>query len=336
MKIWILGLEALETRYTGEWYPQFAEVLEESGIEFEFILGSRVTMNLESKFFLDPVGTNIWKCSQMEKMLRRFDEVKDGDVIFTWDFWHPGLECLAYARSFLGKKFFLAGIAHSGTYDPWDLTHQLGMEEYGKSFEEGWLNILDKIFVATDYHRRLILGARNVDPKKLVITGLPVDIKHLFSFRTPWEERLNQIIFTGRKSKEKGYDLVLNLKEKGLPIVVALDYGLSKKAYHELLGSSKVVFAPSQQETFGYGVVEGICAGCIPVVPDRLSFQDYVISEYRYDDDYLEPETIAPFELKAALQSTACVNRKQLELVQWYDYKSVVFRMIVEMEKLGG
>jgi|GEM_PF-4492994 len=331
MKIWILGLEALETRYTGEWYPQFTEVLEEQNLEFEFIPGSRVTMNLESKFFLDPVGTNIYKCSQMEKMLRRFDEVKDGDVIFTWDFWHPGLECLAYARSFLGKKFFLVGIAHAGTYDPFDLTHQLGMEEYGKSFEEGWFNILDKVFVATGYHQRLILSQRRVDYTKLAVTGLPVDTAHLASFRHPWKERSDQIIFTGRKSKEKGYDLVLNLQKKGLPIVVALDLGLSKGQYHRLLGTSKVVFAPSKQETFGYGVVEGICAGCIPVVPNRLSFEDYILPKYRYSD----PSEIVE-RLYEALGSSSCVDDQQLEMVQHYEYRAVIKRMIDKMLNLSG
>jgi hypothetical protein len=202
-KVWILGLEPLETRYTGEWYLQFKKVFKNLGIKNEFIYGERVEMNLQSKFFLDPTGTNIWKCTQMANMLKKLDKVGDGDIILTWDFWHPALECLAYARSFLQRKFYLMGIAHAGTYDPYDLTYQLGMGSYGKFFEEGWFKILDAIFVATQFHKDLILKTRSVEEDKIYITGLPVDLKGVGKFAKKWKNKKNQIVFTGRKSIEK-------------------------------------------------------------------------------------------------------------------------------------
>ena len=331
-KIWILGLEPLETRYTGEWYPQFEKTLKDfhKSVDYEFIHGERIQMDLKSKFFLDPLGTNIWKCTQMAEILKRFDGVDDGDVILTWDFWHPGLECLAYARSFLGKKFFIAGIAHAGTYDPWDLTYQIGMGQYGKFFEEGWFKILDAVFVATNFHKDLILKTRLIEPEKIWITGLPVDLKNVGRFAKKWKDKKDQIVFTGRKSKEKGYEQVLYLKNtERLPIVIALDLGLSKAEYHKLLGESKVVFAPSKQETFGYGIVEGIANGCIPVVPDALSFQDYVLSRYRY------PELTDIINwLLMCLEDLRGLDPKQVEAVKKYDYKTAIGNMIDVMRRL--
>jgi len=331
VKIWILGLEPLETRYTGEWYSQFKKVFKELGVSHEFIYGDVVTMNLESKFFLDPIGTNIWKTTQMSRMLNKFDKVREGDAIFTWDFWHPALECLAYIRSFLKKKFYLVGIAHSGTYDPWDLTYQIGMGRYGKFFEEGWFQILDKVFVATTFHKELILKSRTVDERKLCVTGLPVDIEHVSRFRKPWGQKEDLIVFTGRKSAEKGYDLVLKLRnDLNLPIVVALDLGLKKKDYHKLLGKAKIVFAPSKQETFGYGVVEGIANGCVPVVPNGLSFQDYVLKKFRYEEGWSFREILS----NGRLLLDPLLEEQEMAISK-YDYKKVIRIMADRIWELG-
>lgn len=331
-KIWILGLEPLETRYTGEWYPQFKEVFKKFGVKYEFIYGERIKMDLQSKFFLDPLGTNLWKASQMTEMLKRFDKVGDGDVILTWDFWHPGLECLAYVRSFLDKKFYVVGVAHAGTYDPWDLTYQIGMGQYGKFFEEGWFKILDAVFVATQFHKDLILKTRSVEESKIHVTGLPVDLKKVGRFAKKWKNKKNQIVFTGRRSVEKGFEEVLSLKDLWkLPIIVALDLGLTKPQYHKLLGESKVVFAPSKQETFGYGIVEGIANGCIPVVPDTLSFRDYVLPKYRYKEF-----TDIVFWLTNSFDSDG-LDPEQFEAVKQYDYKYVIGNMIrIMVRELPG
>jgi len=294
------------------------------------IQGSSVfCIDVEKTHNFATLGGVVHNCTQMANMLKKLDKVGDGDIILTWDFWHPALECLAYARSFLQRKFYLMGIAHAGTYDPWDLTYQIGMGSYGKFFEEGWFKILDAIFVATKFHKELILKNRTVEEKKIHITGLPVDIEHVSRFRKPWPKKDKVIIFTGRKSVEKGYDFIQWIIEKfKLPIIVALDQALSKTQYHALLGGSRVVFAPSKQETFGYGIVEGIANGCIPVVPDSLSFCDYVMEKYRYKDF----DNIVDL-LLLQLNKFDGLDSDQFTQIQKYGYETVIGNMVKVMKE---
>ena len=324
MKIWYLPLEKIETRYTLEWYNQFKEVFEKEGYDYEYIDGEKVVSDLKSKFFLDPVATNIWKLSQMKKLIKRIDEVKDDDIIFFPDLWFPSIEMLPYIKHLTDRKFKIVGILHAGTYDVNDLTYKSGMEYFGKELEQSWFSFIDKIFVATQFHKDMILCRREINPKKIIVTGLPVDVDKLKKYES--KEKVNRIAFTGRKADEKGYDLVMKLKRKGYPIKVALDYKFSKEEYYKFLGNSKIVFAPSKQETFGYGVVEGMCMNCVPVVPDRLSFQEYVPDNFRYKKNS-EIEEYLDFALKKKFFPFFRM------MVEDYDYKNVIKKMIEEAQK---
>ena len=214
----------------------------------------------------------------MLKLLKKCKFEKD-DVIFIPDFWFPSVEVLSYIKHLADKKFKIVGIAHAGTYDCHDLTHQVGMQYFGKSLEEAWFSIFDKIFVATEFHKQMILNNRLVDKEKIKVTGLPVDVKGLAKYKS---NQRGGTAFTGRKSVEKGYEEIRYLEREGMHINILLDFELSKKEYYKVLGHSSKVIAPSKQETFGYGIVEAMAMDVVPIVPDSLSFMEYVPKKYRY------------------------------------------------------
>ncbi|MEI9476425.1 MAG: glycosyltransferase family 4 protein [Deltaproteobacteria bacterium] len=58
----------------------------------------------------------------------------------------------------------------------------------------------------------------------------------------------------------------------------------SDKAKVEVLNRAKVYFHPTFYEPFGIGIAEGMAAGCIPVVHNSGGPQEFVPSEWRYED----------------------------------------------------
>lgn len=277
---WLLPLEPIDERYTEQWYRWFPEVLDDMGKSYEVIDGSEFDHELEGEFFLDPIGTNYYKASQIQSFMERASEFEDGDEVFLFDVWHPGLTSIAYVRDMLDIDLRITGVLHAGTYDPHDLTAKKGMRSWGSDIEEGFFKILDEIFVATEFHKDFVYRARDVDYDKLTVTGLPLDIERLRSMRS--DETRHDIVFTGRTVEEKGYGFVEELIEEGYNILVTQKHDLDKQEYYETLANAKAVFAPSEQETFGYGPLEGLALECEPIVPNRLAFQDTIPREYRY------------------------------------------------------
>ena len=71
------------------------------------------------------------------------------------------------------------------------------------------------------------------------------------------------------------------------PRVRAAGY-LARAEYERVLRESDVVVSVAEHDFFGVAVVEAIAAGCVPVLPDRLSYPE-VVPE-RYHDSVLYGE----------------------------------------------
>lgn len=328
MSLWLMPLEPIEERYTGQWYEWFPEVLGLEGIEYEMIDGEAVESELEGEFFLDPIATNIWKSTQLRNLLGRIDngEVTDGDTIFFFDLWYPGIESLAYIRDLTGIEFEIAGVLHAGTYDPHDLTAQAGMDSWGQDLENSWFSFIDTAFVATMYHKNLLMKQRKTWEMDLQVTGLPVDIKRLVKMRSEGE-RNDRVVFTGRQSDEKGWPFIRELRQKGYNVFSTLSYDFDKDEYYEFLADSKAVIAPSKQETFGYGVVEGMALGCEPIVPDALAFQQTVPDGSRYE--YRESAERRVRELTVEGKTRWEIVPRRL---MRYQYQNVIKQMLQVLE----
>ena len=53
-----------------------------------------------------------------------------------------------------------------------------------------------------------------------------------------------------------------------------------------MLGESKLVFSANLQETLGISWYEGALVGAIPMVPDRLSYSEMAINEFKYPSEW--------------------------------------------------
>jgi len=286
-KLWVLPLEPLEMRYTIEWRIWFKEILLKHGIDYYFVDGNALTNRIENGEVLDVYGTNYWKLTQLAGLVNamRNGDVKDGDKIFTFDMWHTGIEVIQYIKSMTGKKLDLYGIWHAGSYDHSDFTYRHGFEPWAFKLEQTWGKIATKMFVGSVYHQKMIKHMRGIDT---IVTGLPIDINWIREKGKFYKshKKKDQIVFTSRLDPEKRPDLFKKLKQmckgKKWDWVVTQEQKMSKELYYATLAESKVVVSTAEHENFGIGVMEAMALGCIPVVPNGLSYVDYVPEAYRY------------------------------------------------------
>jgi glycosyltransferase involved in cell wall biosynthesis len=289
MRILFFPIEPLEERYSADWYIWFIEEFVNQGIDFHIFNPIPLSDKITSGSFLDVCGTNWYKSIQ----IKQFSEfvykgnIEDDDVVFLMDAWFPGLESIAYIRDALNLKFKICGILHAGTYDPYDFLTKKGMDYWGKSLEESWFKILDKVFVATKFHKQLLLRTRNINPKKIVVTGLPTMLN-------PPPDNTNKeniIVFPHRLDSEKNPEMFSLLKESylgkvlreaGWTFIFSKKNTESKSEYYNLLWRSKISVSFADQETFGIAMIESVMDGCFPVVPNRLSYTELYHPVFQY------------------------------------------------------
>ena len=56
----------------------------------------------------------------------------------------------------------------------------------------------------------------------------------------------------------------------------------TKREYYELLGRARVAISSALQETWGIAMLEALFSGCVPLVPDRLSYHEMYPIHFRY------------------------------------------------------
>jgi glycosyltransferase involved in cell wall biosynthesis len=74
-------------------------------------------------------------------------------------------------------------------------------------------------------------------------------------------------------------------KERYRDRIVRYGYEASGKKYREWLVQGTIVISTAKQENFGISVIEAIRYGCIPLLPDRLSYPEIIPKAFH--DDFL-------------------------------------------------
>ena len=326
-------IEPLEERYSIDWNNWIESFFLKSKGDFQFktIFGDPLTNKIEHGSFLDVCGTNYYKASQLQKIAKLIydGKVKDGDIFFFHDLWFPGLEMLAYMRDGLGIDFKITGILHAGTWDEWDFLSQKHMEYWAFKIEEGWFNLVNAIFVATEYHRKLILSKRAVGACKIYATGLPIYNREgqdgLLS-KPFWDEKKeNIIVFPHRLDPEKqpGFfdELGKDLKKrsetfKDWQFIKTKDVCRDKQEYYDLLRRSKIAVSFATQETWGIAMQEALFAGCVPVVPNRLSYPEMYNAGLIYNDGIAHAEELLLKVVAASSRYCSYASADRLTLLE--------------------
>ena len=301
--VFLVDLEAVETRYTGQWKDHVPKLLRKAGHNVQIISGPEdIPRATTPGAFLNFGGTNIYKSVQVEKIGRLFCDgrIQPGDHFLFTDAWHPGIINLKYMSELLGIPVVTHGLWHAGSYDPQDFLGRLvGDKPWVRHAEKSYYYAFDHNYFATTFHiemfGRNLLGKGGYVPeanvtKKVVRSGWPME--YMDTILTPYKNmpKRDLILFPHRIAPEKQVEIFRDLKEH-LPqyeFVVCQDQQLTKNEYHNLLGEAKMVFSANLQETLGISCYEGAVVDAIPMVPDRLSYTEMYFDTFKYPSSWTE------------------------------------------------
>ena len=299
MTIYIVDIEAVDTRYTKQWKEYLPKQLKRAtNNDVEVISGGETPQATTPGAFLNFGGTNIYKSKQLEKIGEMFCDgtVKNGDYFLYTDAWNPTVVQLRYMAELLGVDISIGGLWHAGSYDPQDFLGRLiGNKPWVRNAERSMFDCYDHNFFATQFHIDLFLQTfknkddpnldnRQVNEDKIIRAGWPMEYlaTSLDSYKNMPKE--NIILLPHRVAPEKQVEIFRDLAEEltQYEFVVCQERELSKNEYHNLLGRAKMVFSANLQETLGISWYEGLLVDTIPMVPDRLSYSEMADQPFKY------------------------------------------------------
>jgi len=294
MTIHIVDIEAVDTRYTKQWKEYLPNQMRRSTNEDVIVIsGGEVPQATTPGAFLNFAGTNNYKSQQMLEISRIFanGEVKNGDYFLYTDAWNPTVIQLKYMASLLNIEIIIGGMWHAGSYDPQDFLGRLiGDADWVRNAEQSMYDCYDDNFFASQFHIDLFEKSLDIDDNKTHRVGWPME--YLASSLDSYKgmEKRDLILFPHRVAPEKQIEIFRDLKAQ-LPqydFVVCQEQELTKNEYHNLLGESKLVFSANLQETLGISWYEGALVDSIPMVPDRLSYSEMALPEFKYNSEWTE------------------------------------------------
>jgi glycosyltransferase involved in cell wall biosynthesis len=191
----------------------------------------------------------------------------------------------------LDVNITIGGLWHAGSYDPQDFLGRLiGDKPWVRHAEQSMYECYDDNFFASEFHIDLFAESLNIDDDKTHRVGWPMEYLKDSLVQYKGMQKRNLILFPHRVAPEKQVDIFRDLAER-LPqyeFVVCQDQELTKNEYHNLLGEAKMVFSANLQETLGISWYEGALVDAIPMVPDRLSYSEMALPEFKYPSEWTE------------------------------------------------
>ena len=303
MTIFIVDIEAVDTRYTKQWKEYLPKQMRHATNEdVKVISGGETPQATTPGAFLNFGGTNVYKSKQLETIGEMFckGEVKNGDYFLYTDAWNPTVIQLKYMAVLLGVDIRIGGLWHAGSYDPHDFLGRLiGDSLWVRNAEASMFYVYDDNFYATDFHIDLfaqgLLDEEDTDELReyhpsIKRVGWPMEYLRNSLDQYKGMPKRDLILFPHRIAPEKQVEIFRDLKEH-LPqyeFVVCQEQELTKNEYHNLLGEAKLVFSANLQETLGISWYEGALVNAIPMVPDRLSYSEMAFDTFKYPSEWTE------------------------------------------------
>jgi glycosyltransferase involved in cell wall biosynthesis len=178
------------------------------------------------------------------------------------------------------------GIVHGSNF----LDTEPGQLDKLKDYELSTMLLVGNVYVPSQYFQSVV-------PYPTTPIGLPITRQRI----DPAIGDRKGIVFNHRLAKEKHPErlfqlpphlleqtvvatpkfstvLLKQMRDKNIPTHT----NLTLEEYEELLKTSKVAVSFTEHETFGYAVLEAAQMGCAVVVPDKLSYQENIIEDFRY------------------------------------------------------
>ena len=155
-KLFYMGLESYEARYTLQLTEWNLRVFERRGINYVVVPGQTIdnTQSISVGQVLDAHGRSYFGMSQMMNLVQmmRNGEVTNEDVIYFEDMFQPGIESLPYIMDQIPAnqrpRVFVRCLAQA--IDPDDFVHVWGMAEWMSTYEKMVNSFVDGVLATNE------------------------------------------------------------------------------------------------------------------------------------------------------------------------------------------
>ena len=224
-KLYYMGLEPYEARYTLQLQDWNTEAFEKRKLDYVVVPGDLLTtdQSIVTGQVLDAHGRSYFGMSQMMSLVKlmKEGEVTSEDCIFFEDMFQPGIESLPYIMDQVSEehrpKVFVRCLAQS--IDPDDFVHVWGMEKWMGLYEK-MVNEFVTGVLATNEEMVAHMKIAGWTAPIYNISGLAFGkeevrrrLLELEEYK-PFEERKMRVAFTARWDQEKQPDFYMDLIEE--------------------------------------------------------------------------------------------------------------------------
>ena len=318
MKIFYMGLEPYEGRYTLQLQDWTERAYKKRGIDYVVVPGTTIddSKAIVTGQVLDAHGRSFFGMSQMMNLVQmmKAGEVTSEDVIFFEDMFQPGMESLPYIIQQSPEKYrpriFLRCLAQA--IDPDDFVHVWGMGKWMSLYEEMCNEFVTGVLASNE---EMVAHMKIANWKAPIynISGLAFD-KTEVALRVgeikPWEQRDNRVVFAARFDQEKQPDFFMDIAEQlndadiefailqGGPLrsnnqkyvdraralekagIITIHENLKKNHYYDIVNRSKVLFNCALQDWTSNTVSEADALGCNVLFPAYRSFPEIFANDH--------------------------------------------------------
>lgn len=314
-------IEPLTERYSEQWYRLIPQALSDAGYDV-IVIDGQTLLNDDIKVgtFLDMNSTAAYKASQIQTIARMFHAgmVEQGATFLFYDIEFWGVEQIRLLAQMNNVQVFITGFLHAASYTTGDAFAIAA--DYQKYTELGWIASMDKVFVGSAYHKRILID-RRLEPlnamhlaDRIHVTLNPVFVDEYPKY--PELQKRRKVLMTNRLDAEKNpqetialfrelkaefpeWEFVVTTGRKTLRSnsqamidaalaaeadgVITIRYGLTKDEYHRELAEAAFVVSHSREESYGYCIAEAMVYGAVPMLTNAASHPEFVGSTFLFD-----------------------------------------------------
>ena len=316
-KLFYMGLEPYEGRYTLQLTDWTTAVYDRRGIDYVIVPGNTIdnTKSISVGQVLDAHGRSYFGMSQMMNLVQmmRNGEVTGEDVVFFEDMFQPGIESLPYIMDQIPAeqrpRVYVRCLAQA--IDPDDFVHVWGMAK--------WMGLYEKM--VNEFATVLATNEEMVSHMRIAgweapiynISGLSfgkAEVQSRVDTIKPWVGRKNRIVFAARFDQEKQPNFFMDIVEEmggfGVEFVICqggplrsnnpayierareleskgkltIAENLSKNEYYDIVNDSRVLFNCALQDWVSNTVSEADALGSIVVYPAYRSFPETFANDH--------------------------------------------------------
>ena len=222
-KLFYMGLEPYEGRYTLQLQDWSEAAFKERGIDYVIVPGETIdnTKSISVGQVLDAHGRSYFGMSQLMNLVQmmRNGECGGDDVVFFEDMFQPGIESLPYIMCQIPEEqrpqIYLRCLAQA--VDPDDFVHVWGMSKWMSLYEQMCNEIPNVHILATNEEMVAHMRIANWNAPIYNISGLSFGKREVLSRINnqvkPWAERSDRVVFAARFDQEKQPDFFMDVIE---------------------------------------------------------------------------------------------------------------------------